>query len=147
MTRRTTPRSQPAPRLIRPYGLPPEERHPHFRRTGRVRLGIIRGRGSAFRRGLTHLLVSAYLGEDAAGRFLSAYRRFRSGSLDEFNFFEVSAVWRRFLIIVMMLREDHPVGVLDQVIDAIRLLEPAYRRLVESTGTTIAEVESLYPLD
>jgi hypothetical protein len=51
------------------------------------------------------------------------------------------------LIIVMMLREDHPVGVLDQVIDAIRLLEPAYRRLVEATGTTIAEVESLYPPD
>jgi aminoglycoside phosphotransferase (APT) family kinase protein len=92
----------------------------------------------------THLLVRTYLGDDAAGRFLSAYRRLRPESLDEFSFFEVSAIWRRFLIIVVMLRENPPAGVMEQVMDAIRLLEPAYRRLVDATGTTIAEVEDLY---
>lgn len=92
----------------------------------------------------THLLAGAYLGESAADRLLATYRRIRPAGVDDFAFFDVSAIWRRFLIIVMMLRDNLPAGVREQVLEAIQRLEPAYRRLVDLTGTSIDEVESLY---
>ncbi len=90
------------------------------------------------------LLAETYLGRDSADHILSTYRRSRPKGLDDLYFFEVSAVWRRFATIIGMLREDLPPGVRDQVVDGIRLLEPAYRSLTEVTGLTIGEVESLY---
>ena len=92
----------------------------------------------------TLLLAEAYLGRESTDQIQSEYSRQRPDGMDDLAFFDVSSVWRRFAIIVTMLREDHPSGVRDQVRDAVRRLEPAYRRLTEITGTTIPEVEVLY---
>lgn len=92
----------------------------------------------------TLLLAEAYLGEESVAQILSVYERRRPEGIDGLPFFDVSSVWRRFTDIVTMLREDLPSGVRDQVLDAIRRLEPAYRRLTEITGTVVPEVEALY---
>lgn len=90
------------------------------------------------------LLAETYLGKDSAAHVLSTYATARPGGLEDLPFLAVSAVWRRFAIIVTMLSEDHPPEVKDQVLEGIRLLEPAYRSLTEITGLSISEVERLY---
>ncbi|MDF1595428.1 MAG: aminoglycoside phosphotransferase family protein [Acidimicrobiia bacterium] len=90
------------------------------------------------------LLAEAYMGSDTAARILSAYANRRPDGLEDLSFFRVSAVWRRLATITVMLREGLPPGVKDQVLEGVRLLEPAYRSLTEATGTTINEVEGLY---
>lgn len=90
------------------------------------------------------LLAETYLGKDAAAHVLSTYAKARPDGLEDLPFFAVSAVWRRFAIIVTMRREDHPPEVKDQVLEGIRLLEPAYRSLTEITGLTVGEVARLY---
>ncbi len=90
------------------------------------------------------LLARTYIDDAAAEYFLSSYKNRRPEGIEDLVFFEVSAVWRRFATIVTLLRENPPASVKTQVLDGIQLLRPAYQRLVEATGSTITEVETLY---
>ena len=92
----------------------------------------------------TLLLASTYMGPDVAGGILSAYKRTRPEGLGDLEFFEVSAVWRRFATILSILEGDPPSDLRDEILEGVRLLEPAYRRLVGATGHPIPEVEHLF---
>ncbi|MFW2338542.1 MAG: phosphotransferase family protein, partial [Acidimicrobiia bacterium] len=92
----------------------------------------------------TLLLASTYMGPEVAGGILSAYKRTRPEGLGDLEFFEVSAVWRRFATIMSILENHPPSDLRDEILEGVRLLEPAYRRLVEATRHPIPEVEHLF---
>ena len=91
----------------------------------------------------TLLLASTYMGPEVADSILLAYTSDRPDGLDDLDYFDVSAVWRRFATILSLLRGNPTPALRAELHEGVRLLEPAYRRLIGLTGVPIPEIEQL----